>query len=131
MRITLVLLFIAVSQLAFSKGAAGNYHMKGVAFAPDQSILKNTELTVQIGEKITTVMTDENGNYDISVHWATACPSGLTKAERKRQTKKLNPEYVFIRLGAKEIRVENDWEKYTFFATEEREPVKKMNLEFV
>ena len=131
MRMIFFLLLVSFQLSAIADGASGTYHMKGIAYAPDKTVLKNTELSVKIGEKTTTIMTDENGNYDIPVFWATACPTGLSAAQRKRETDRINPDHIFVKFGKKEIKIKNDWEKYTYFASTEKEPVKKMDLEFV
>ncbi len=131
MRMIFLMLLVSFHLSAIADGASGTYHMKGVAYAADKTILKNTELTVKIGETITKVITDENGNYDISVFWATACPTGLSSAQRKRETDRINPDHIFVRYGTQKIKVNNDWEKYTYFSSNEKDPVKKMDLRFI
>ena len=131
MRTLLLILLLTMNLKAFPRGSSGVYHMKGIAYSADKNILKNSELTVKIGEKVHKVMTDENGNYDIGVRWMTACRSGSTKLHAKRETDRLNPDYIFISFDGKQIKVKNDWKNYTYWKTEEKEPVKKMDLNFV
>lgn len=113
MKHILIFFFVLLSSLTFSKGAQGTYTIVGIAYGADSVSLKNVELSVKIGDKTTIVKTNEYGHYKIEVKWSTVCETKLTEAEIKEETKKMNPEYIYVSYKGKEVKIKNEWEKYS------------------
>ncbi len=127
-----ILFFVLCVTALFAKGGAGSYFVKGTAYGTNKTILKNCELTVTAGGKSQVVKTDSLGQYEIEVSWETACPSGISAAKRRRETKRHNPKYIYIKYNDKELKLNNDWEKYAQLFPETKDAVtKKQNLFFV
>ena len=96
----------------FRKGCSGTYYISGTAYRADKTIIKSAGLTVKFGKDTKIVRTDSNGQYEISVHWDSACPSGLTGEELKKENERINPQFIYITYADNEIKLENKWEKY-------------------
>ncbi|MCW3082780.1 MAG: hypothetical protein JWP12_146 [Bacteroidetes bacterium] len=133
MKRTLALLFFIFSVTGlFAKGRAGSYFVKGTAYGINKTLLKNCELSVTTGGKTQIVTTDSAGQFEIEVAWATACPSGISAAKQRRETKRHNPKYIYIKYKDKELKLNNDWKKYAQRFPETKEAVtKKQDLSFV
>ena len=133
MKRTLAILFFIFSVTGlYAKGGAGSYFIKGTAFGINNTLLKNCELTVTAGGNTQVVKTDSLGQFEIAISWETACPSGISAAKRRRETKRHNPKYIYIKYNDKELKLNNDWEKYAQLFPETKETVtKKQNLFFV
>ncbi len=108
-----VLLFSIISTFASAKGAQGKYYIVGIAYSPDSISLKNVELTVKFGDKTKIIKTNDQGGFEIEVIWTTPCRSGITAMQAHAQQKKMNPEYIYVSYNGKELKIKNDWKKYT------------------
>lgn len=112
-RALLLLIFSLLSTLAFSKGAQGSYTIVGTAYGPDSISLKNVELTVKFGDKTFVVKTNNYGHYRMEIKWSTTCETKLTEEEIKKENKKMNPEFIYVSYKDKEVKIKNDWERYS------------------
>ncbi len=93
--------------------------------------LKNTELTVTIDKETKTIKTDNKGQFEIELNWATACPSGIKRKRWKRETERINPNYIYIKSKNKEIKIKNKWHKYAELFREAKDKVTmKQDLNF-
>ncbi len=127
-----IFFFSFLSVISFARGGSGTYYIKGTAYGTDRTILKTTELKVKIGNETKTIKTDENGVYEIEVHWESACPSGISHRRWEKECEKLNPKYVYVTLDRKEVKIETDWKKYADLFPESKEKVTmKKDLHFV
>ena len=116
---------------AFSRGGSGIYYVKGIAYGTSNGVLKNTELIIKIGKEIKTIKTDENGQYEIEVRWASACPSGISHTRWERECQRLNPKHIYVEYKDKKIKLDNDWKKYAQLFPETKEEVtRKEDLHF-
>ncbi len=75
-----VLFFICLTTVTFGKGCSGTYFISGTAYSTDK-----------------TVLTDSNGHFEIELAWRSACRSSRIIAERQRNNKKINPQFIYIR----------------------------------
>ena len=126
-----LLFFIFLTTSTFAKGGSGTYFIKGTAYGTNKIILKNVNLNVKIGSITKTVRTDDNGQYEIEIPWESACPSGRTLGQRKRDNKKLNTEFIYISYVDYKIKLDNNWEKYAGLFPESKEKItRKQDLNF-
>ncbi len=126
-----ILFFIVLTTGTYAKGGSGTYYIKGTAYGKDKTILKNTDLAVKIGSVTKMVRTDDNGLYEIEVHWESACPSLRTFGQHRRDNKKLNPEFIYFSYEDNEIKLDNKWEKYADLFPESKEKItRKKDLYF-
>lgn len=129
--IAFTILFFAFATTLFGKGCSGTYFIKGKAYAADKTVLKNDTLTLKFGDEIQTIVTDNEGNFKIRLHWSNACPSNRSKEQHKRDNEKLNPPFIYISRAGKEIKLENNWEKYAeCFPKSEKKVTKREELRF-
>ena len=130
-QILIILFLISLTTGAFAKGFTGSYYIKGTAFNKNKTILKNVNFTVKIGSTIKTVTTDDNGLFEIEIHWENACPSLRTFEQHKCDNKKLNPEFIYISYEDKEIKLNNKWKKYLIsFPKSKEKSIRKKDLNF-
>jgi hypothetical protein len=116
---------------ALAKGGSGVYYIKGTAFTGGKVVLKNADLTVQIGGITKTIKTNDKGQFEIEVPWESACPSGRTVRQNKRDNQKLNPQFINLKYLDKEIKIENEWRKYgNLFPASNDEVTWKRDLHF-
>jgi hypothetical protein len=111
-RILAILFLTFLTTASFAKGSSGICYIRGIAYGTDKTILKNADLTIKIGNATKTVKTNSNGEFEIDVYWESACPSGRTLWQHRRDDKKINPEFIFISYADKEIKLNNKWKKY-------------------
>jgi hypothetical protein len=81
--IALILLLSSMSFPTLKKGCGGKYYITGTAISSKLEV-REAVLDVQHGDKKWQVSTDEHGKFEIIISWMSACPSGLTPAERDR-----------------------------------------------
>jgi len=93
----------------FSFGKHGWYYISGTAFAGDKTILKNSILLIKIGEDYERVTTNENGEYEIKVHWGFPC---MRKPIHFIYQRHNNPRFISVSYSDKEIKIRNRWKKY-------------------
>ena len=126
MRSTLLFLLLAIFVTsAYLKGGCGTYHIEGVAYGPNNTILKNMVLEVKVGKKVDTVRTNENGEFIINVGWRSPCPS-TTKRTYRQNSKRMNPQYIYIKYLEEEITLQNKWKKHAVVFPSSESDVKKM-----
>ena len=132
LRILIVSLFVVLTTGAYLKGGSGKYFIKGIAYSQDKLTLKNIELNVKIGKETKTIITDDKGQFEIEIPWATACPSGISKQSWRKKTDRLNPDTIYVIYNNKEIKIKNEWEKYANLFPEDKDKVTmKRNLVFI
>ena len=121
------ILFVALTSIIFARGGSGTYYIKGIAYGTDNKILKNIDLTVLIGDSVKVFKTNDNGQFEISVYWEAACSSGSGNEQVKKANEGLNPKFIFVKYMDKELKIDNEWEKYakTFPATKDETTCKK------
>ena len=73
-----------------AKGASGVYYISGIAYGAAKKPLANDSILVSFKGKQWYVKTDAQGKYEIQIEWISACPSGISVAERVKQNKKPN-----------------------------------------
>ena len=121
-----ILFFVCLSTATFSKGGSGTYYIKGTAYGADKIVLNNVDLLVDG----TVVKTNDNGQFEIAVQWESACPSQKIKKYR-HNNKILNPKYIVIRYGDKELKLKNRWKKYgDLFSKSKDKVTRKKDLHF-
>lgn len=123
----LILLLLQLS-LAFKnetlkKGCEGKYYISGIAYLSDNSILKNEEITVSIGNENRTILTDDFGKFEIEIKWINTCPSGLSNEEHQKENDRLNPQFIFIQYMKTQIKLENKWGNYAKCLPDSKEQV--------
>ncbi|MFN3405292.1 MAG: hypothetical protein ACK40G_14425 [Cytophagaceae bacterium] len=106
------LFLLTVIQESVSKGREGVYLIKGTAYSINKEVLRNESLFVRYGSRYVIVITDDDGKFEIKIHWANACSSGRSKVQQKKENKQLNPEFISISLNDHEIILKNKWQKY-------------------
>jgi hypothetical protein len=128
--ITFALLTIKPTD-SFAKGKAGSYILTGLAISRTGDTLKSQQILMYFKDKVDTLQTDSKGYYKTTIHWATACPSGVTPWQRRRATKKNNPKYIFFAFRETKIKIKNEWK--SFVSADFNNPdsrTKKENLVF-
>ena len=127
-RILTILFFTFLTTGIFAKGGTGIYYIKGTAYGADKIVLKNAELIVDGS----IVKTNDTGQFEIEVHWESACPSGITTKQWQRENARLNRKYIYIKYKDKEIKIKNEWEKYGDLFPESKDKVTmKKDLYFI
>lgn len=119
----LAILLLTFNTTTYGMGLWGTYFISGTAYSANNTVLKNKTLTVKLGREMKTVVTDTNGHFEIEIDWETACPSGLTPAQRARATRRMNPEFIIIHYVNKTIKLENKWKKYVGVSSEPKEKI--------
>jgi len=123
----LLLIFLGFTLAALAKGASGSYFITGTAFGKNNSVLTNAELVVQ-GKKF---KTNDKGQFEIEIHWETACPSNASRKEIRQATRKLNPKFIYISYRTKEIKVRNKWKRFCYKVWEGKNKISiKQDLHF-
>ncbi len=126
------LFFLLFTNGIFAKGGSGTYFITGKVFVQTKTILKNIELKIKIGIITKTIKTDEYGNYEIEIPWESACPSGRTKEQNKRDNKRINVKYIYFSYLNKKIKLFNEWKKYAQLFPESKEKItRKQDLNFI
>jgi hypothetical protein len=126
-----ILFFMLLSIFTFAKGGAGTYFIKGTAYGENKSVLKNVDLVVKIGKATQTVKTNENGEFEIEVHWEHSCRSLRSKRQYRGDVRKINPKVIYISYSGQEIKVKNKWKKYDdLFPKSKSKVTRKKNLHF-
>ena len=132
--LTAILLFLfgSASVPGPIKGCAGKYYIIGTAFM-NKTTLLNKQLEVELGKdgKKWTVSTDEKGQFEISIPWMSACPSGLSASELAKENARLNPTLIVISYKSNSIFLTNNWKKYGKCFSESRDEITwKKDLHF-
>lgn len=127
-RILTILFFTFLTTATFARGGSGIYYINGTAYGADKMALKNADLIVDGS----VIKTNDNGQFEIEIHWESACPSGVTKKHWQRANARLNREFIYIKYKDKEIKIKNEWEKYGELFPESKDKVTmKKDLYFI
>ncbi len=107
-----VLILTGIITYVLADGACGRYFLKGFALTKGGDTLKNSRIFVHLRSETDTIQTDSNGNYQASISWGTACPTGNYEWQIKRKNDKYNAPIVFEYNKIK-ITVVNYWREAT------------------
>jgi hypothetical protein len=124
-RYIIFIFLVCLSIIGFAKGGSGIYYITGIAYGNNKTILSNASFTVKIGEEIKQYKTDSKGQFEIEVHWTSACRSNINTQEWEKENRRLNPEFIFIKYNDIEIRLNNEWKKYAKIFPENKNEVTK------
>lgn len=123
LKYVLCILLISLSVIGYAKGSAGSYYIKGIAYAEDKTILANTLILVRIGNDVQEIKTDGKGQFEFEVPWIVPCRSGVSHDTWEKERNRLNPEFIYIKCGAAEMKLKNEWEKYAGIFSDSKEEV--------
>lgn len=121
----LSILLISLSLIVYAKGSSGKYYIKGVAYGTQKTVLANIFITVQVGDKVQQIKTDDKGQFEFEVRWIMPSRSGISNDQWQQSKKRLNPEFIYVTWGNIEIKLKNEWEKYAVESPENKEEVTK------
>jgi hypothetical protein len=126
-----LMLSIFLPKISIGKGCSGTYFISGTVYSVNKTVLKNVTITVKFGNETNTVLTDSNGHFEIELKWASACPSGRTKARIRKANEKINPKYIYIEYSNKKIKLDNKWKVYADCFPDSKDKITwKKNLYF-
>lgn len=108
--ILVILTFFSWTQ-GQAKGDSGTYFVRGKAYGPYNSILRNAELRVVTGDSSKIITTDSEGDFEFEVNWETACATSDSKLTREEINNKMNAD-VRIMYKGQELTIKNEWKKF-------------------
>jgi hypothetical protein len=127
----ILIFFLFLTTIALAKGGSGTYFIQGKVLLNSKTLLKNSKLKVKIGTLIKFIKTDNNGNYEVEIPWQSACPSGRTKEQNRRDDKKINTKYICFIYNNKKVKLINEWQKYAqLFPKSKDEITRKQDINF-
>lgn len=123
LKYVLSMLLISLSLIGYAKGSSGKYYIKGIVYGAHKTVLANTFITVQVGDNVQQIKTDDEGQFEIEVRWIMPCRSGISNDQWQQSKKRLNPEFIYFTWGTTEIKLKNEWEKYAGVVSENKKDV--------
>jgi hypothetical protein len=96
-----------------AKGLSGFYTIRGKAFGPNNSELKNSLIIIKIGSEEKQLTTNDAASFEIKIPWSTACPSNISKKQKRELNHKNNPKYLVFKFNNSTIQLKNEWRKHS------------------
>ncbi len=132
------LLFAAallISLCSFAQSDKGQYKIVGYVYTNDSVPLTNAELTIKMGDKVSQITTDANGQFETIIDWQMARKSVEIEGDvmnivvEDPENEKLNPSIEII-YNEKSIEIPNMWKSEQTKAASERGGVKIFNFRY-
>jgi hypothetical protein len=107
-RLLLILAFFFIATGAFANGRGGYFTLEGLMLDKAKNVpLANIAFVIN-GD---TLKTDSRGRFNCKIACGSPCPTGLSWADIKRLTKKMNPPIKLI-YHNKIKTIRNKWKRY-------------------
>lgn len=94
------------------KGCSGVYYMQGKAFSESQKTLNSITIQVIFDEKKQSIVTDDEGNFELIVPWINTCKSKISEEEHEKINARLNPQFILFKYDGKQVKLTNDWKRF-------------------
>jgi hypothetical protein len=135
MKFLLLTTALCLSLFSLAQTDKGQYKMIGYVYTNDSVPLTNAELTIKMGDKISQITTDGNGQFETFIDWSTIGKPIEIKNEAMNivvedpENEKLNPSIEVI-YNEKSIEIPNMWKFEQSKEASERGGVKIFNFRY-
>lgn len=86
--------------------------MQGKAFSESQKTLNSITIQVIFDEKKQSIVTDDEGNFELIVPWINTCKSKISEEEHEKINARLNPQFILFKYDGKQVKLTNDWKRF-------------------